>query len=426
MINDLAKFKKVHFIGIGGVLMSAVASILKNAGVTVSGSDLELGATSDLLQSIGIEVKKGHSKENLSEDTDLVIYTLAIPEDNPEYKKAKELRTPMLTVAEAIKLLSKDKRTIVVSGTHGKTTTTSVLAKCLIDNGFDPTITVGSILKEQKTNAIVGSGNYFLVEGCEYKKSFHNYSPQILVITNIETDHLDFYKDLEDIQNAFRELAEKVPEDGYVITNTKDENVLPVIKDLKCNVVDYKEFDLSDFNLDNLPGEYNLKNAQASFAVMDVLGAEKENIKKSIENFSGVWRRFEYKGENKNGAHVYDDYAHHPTEIQSFLKAVKGKFDKKVLAIFQPHLFSRTKEHLEDFAKSFGDADEVVILPIYKAREVDDGSISSADLVDKIDGARLIETFDEMAQYASDLSEEWVILTIGAGDIADLADKITS
>lgn len=430
MIENFDKFKNVHFIGVGGIGISAVAQMFLGEGKKVSGSDISESMVTETLRDLGGEIYIGASAENISPDTDLVVYTIAIADDNPEMLEAKKRNLPIISYPETLAVISKNKKTIAVTGTHGKTTTTSMIAKAMKDLGFDPTVIVGSFLKEWKSNFLPGKSEYFVVEGCEYRRSFLNLHPYILVINNIEADHLDYYKDLTDIKNAFRELAERVPTDGFVVTDTSSEAVREVISGLTCQVVNYKDFDLSDFTLEKMPGEHNLNNAKVAFSIIKILGGRLEDTKNSLQSFGGVWRRFEYKGKTKTGAEVYDDYAHHPTEIKAFFSGAKEKFsDKKILAVFQPHMMSRTKDFLNEFAESLSGFDKVLILPIFKARDEEEQDISSQNLVDEINKfknvADVVENFDEVKKVVGDTTDEnWVIATIGAGKTNLLAEEL--
>ncbi len=430
MIENFDKFKNVHFIGVGGIGISAVAQMFLGEGKKVSGSDISESMVTETLRDLGGEIYIGASTENISPDTDLVVYTIAIADDNPEMLEAKKRNLPIISYPETLAVISKNKKTIAVTGTHGKTTTTSMIAKAMKDLGFDPTVIVGSFLKEWKSNFLPGKSEYFVVEGCEYRRSFLNLHPYILVINNIEADHLDYYKDLTDIKNAFRELAERVPTDGFVVTDTSSEAVREVISGLTCQVVNYKDFDLSDFTLEKMPGEHNLNNAKVAFSIIKILGGRLEDTKNSLQSFGGVWRRFEYKGKTKTGAEVYDDYAHHPTEIKAFFSGAKEKFsDKKILAVFQPHMMSRTKDFLNEFAESLSGFDKVLILPIFKARDEEEQDISSQNLVDEINKfknvADVVENFDEVKKVVGDTTDEnWVIATIGAGKTNLLAEEL--
>ncbi len=326
--------------------------------------------------------------------------------------------------------------TVAVAGTHGKTTTTAMLAKVAIDAGLDPTVIVGSLLlstslgtsKSLESNLIVGNSNLFIVEACEYNRSFLDLKPNILVITNVDSDHLDYYKDLTDIQNAFTELANKLGEKDFLVCNPEDEKVAPAVKNVKCKIIDY--------SLGNLipklkvPGEYNQENAKAAFAIAEILKVEKEKTFSSLQEFEGVWRRFEYKGETQNGAEVYDDYAHHPTEIRAALRATHKKFpNRKIIVVFQPHLYSRTRLLLKDMADSFSDADEVLVAPIYAAREEEDLSINSSILAEEIEKngkkAKSYKDFSEIEAYLRESAKKGnIIITMGAGDIYKIAENL--
>lgn len=427
---EIDKIKKVHFIGIGGVGVSAIAKLMLIKGKKVSGSDISLSPIVLNLKELGVEINIGHDSKNIPTDVDLVIQTIAVTNDNPEILEAKRQNIEIKTYPEMLSIISKDLETIAISGTHGKTTTTAMLSKVLIDAGLDPTVIVGSMMKDTQSNLVVGKGKYFLVEACEYRRSFLNLYPKILVITNIDLDHLDYYKDLADIQSAFRELATRVPADGVVICNALDENVLPVIKDLKCKVIDYTKNIKTDLKL-KVPGEHNKQNAGACISVADFLQIQSDKAVKSIEDFSGTWRRFDLRGKTINGVSVYDDYAHHPKEIMTTLKGAREMYpDMKIVSIFQPHLFSRTKLLLEDFSKVFIDSDEVFILPIYPAREEFDPTINSEMLVEKIkqngQNVQLVKSFDDAKNIIEKLDGNTVVINLGAGDIYKLSGMVVA
>jgi UDP-N-acetylmuramate--alanine ligase len=420
--------KNVHFIGIGGIGISAVAKMFLLEGKNISGSDMSDSEIISELSKAGAKISIGHDVKNLPKETDLVIYTIAITEENPEFIEAKKRGLQMITYPQALHEISKDKYTIAISGTHGKTTTTAMIAKIMIDAGLDPTVIVGSLLKDVKSNFVAGKSKYLVVEACEYRKSFLNIEPTIAVITNIDNDHLDFYKDINDIQNAFGEFASKVPKGGYVICNIKDKTVKPAIKEISSKVVDACEFRNEKLKLKVL-GEHNKKNSDMALAVAHLLGVPKNKAKKSLEDFSGTWRRFEYKGETKSGAIIYDDYGHHPTEIKASLKGAREMFPKqKITVVFQPHLFSRTKLLLNDFSKSFNDVDKVILAPIYPAREPFDSTISSEILAEKIGNkASSFKDFVSIEKYLIDsLSKSDILITMGAGDVYKIGESIIS
>lgn len=442
---DLNKIKKVYFIGIGGIGVSAIARLMVEKGKKVVGCDRDASLVTDMLAKIGAEIKIGHDAENLSEDTDLVVYTIAIEEDNPEFVKAKELGIPMKSYPEMLGILSRDKYTIAVSGTHGKTTTTAMIGKILVDSEMDPTIIVGSLMKGPMSNLVVGASEYFVVEACEYRRSFLNLHPNILVITNIDNDHLDYYKDIEDIKSAFEELASRLRPKDYLVCNLNDERLKSIVENLNCIIVDYSKNELASKLKLKVVGKHNVENAKAALSVAEILKLDAENSCKMLEDFSGTWRRFEYKGKTKGGTMVYDDYAHHPTEIRATLVGARQYFiDKKIAVAFQPHLYSRTKLLLDDFSKSFEEVDMVMLSDIYAAREPKDESINSEILAEEINRHSKRgkpadishgEIFADKAIYTGDLknTEKYlkenadkfdVIITMGAGSISLVSDEI--
>ena len=447
MLN-LANLKKIHFIGIGGIGMSAVARmfLLENnppaGGVT--GSDRSRSIVTEELQKLGAEIFYDQKAENISADTDLVVYTIAIPEDNPELKKARELGIKCLTYPEMLGLISADKFTIAISGTHGKTTTTAMLAQVLMEAKLDPTVIVGSLLfpqgdpGEKATNFIAGQSQYFVVEACEYRRSFLNLNPKILVITNIDSDHLDYYKDLADIQSAFIEMVAKIPADGYLVCDPSDPKVAPVVTTAKCQVLDYRQqLELKELLV---PGEHNVCDAQAVLAVSEILKIDQVVAEGALNKFTGTWRRFEFKGETAKGALVYDDYAHHPTEISATIAGARNlmsppaggkKLAGRLIIAFQPHLYSRTKSLFSDFATALAGADRVLLAKIYAAREAFDPSVSESELVNEINSraGKNIATFvGDLVSVEKDLSTEAVagdlVITMGAGDIGLVSDKL--
>ncbi|MDQ3076871.1 MAG: UDP-N-acetylmuramate--L-alanine ligase [bacterium] len=431
MITDFSKIKHVHFIGIGGIGISAIARMLMLEGKKVTGSDRDESEVTGELEKIGISVTIGQSEKNVPAKADLVIYTIAITDDNLELMKARKVGIECITYPQALGIISKDKFTIAVAGTHGKTTTTAMIAKMLIDAKMDPTVIVGSFLKDQQSNFIAGKSKYLVVEACEYKRSFLNLYPNILVITNIDDDHLDYYKDIEDIKSAFRELIKKTASDGSIVCDLEMPHIGDVVRSIETTVVDYELF--GDMNLAlKIPGAHNLSNAAAVLAVADVLGIPRVQAKKSLESFSGTWRRFEYKGSTKKGVKIYDDYGHHPTEIMATLKGTRELFpDKKIIAIFQPHLYSRTKQHLKEFARAFSDVDQVIIAPIYAAREPEDPSISAAILSDQIimnNGSSVaLPSFEAIEKYITDECKKGdIVITMGAGDIYKVGEHLLS
>lgn len=416
----LKEYKHVHCIGIGGIGLSALARYCHAHGARVTGSDNDMWPVMPALQKEGIIVHLDYNIAHIEEGTTLVIYTIATKENNPELLAVKKRGITCMSYPEALGLLTQEYTTIAVCGTHGKTTTTAMLASMFKALGKSPTVIVGSLLSDGGTNFIQGDSEYLIVEACEYKRSFLNYNPTHIVVTNIDADHLDYYKDLDDIKSAFQEFVDKLPENGTLITHA-DVELVTRAKKINADYIDTHTIELA------VLGEHNKRNAQLALALSDALGFDQTEARKGLLAFKGTWRRLEYKG-LWHDIVMYDDYGHHPTEIKATLQALREKYphDKyKVIAVFEPHLYSRTKEHLDDFAHSFIDADVACILPIYGAREVDDGTISSHDLVEKTQGAIYMETFDEIKKYVlSKPHYHTVLITIGAGSVSTFHDHL--
>jgi UDP-N-acetylmuramate--alanine ligase len=431
---DLHTIKNVHFIGIGGIGISAIARMMMHDGKVVSGQDMQDSEIIHDLQKAGADIKIGQAFENIPKDTDLIVYTIAIENYDPElFAKLKAQNIPIRSYPQMLGIVSAGKYTIAICGTHGKTTTTGMITQVMRDTGKDPTVVIGSLLVGDKSNFIAGKSEYFIVEACEYRRSFLEINPKVLVITNIDADHLDYYKDIEDIKSAFRELAMKVPAQGFVICDLNSANIRDVVDGINAKVIDYKEFFDANLKL-KIPGVHNKMNAGAAHAACSVIPIIDEEIVKALANFPGTWRRFEYKGVLSSGTKVYDDYAHHPVEISACLQGFRELYPKeggwKITIVFHPHLFSRTKALLPDFAKCFSDADQVLILPIYFAREVDDGSISSHILAEKIKEngteAQAFPDFKSAEEFVSNLSlgEKDIFLTLGAGTAYEVGDYL--
>jgi len=426
--NILKKAQRIHFIGIGGIGISAIARMLLLEGKQVSGSDRDDTKVTQELSLAGAIISIGAKAENIPADCDLIIYTVAIPADNVEMIEAKKRNINILTYPQTLNFISKEKYTIAVSGTHGKTTVTAMVAKILIDAGLDPTVIVGSLIGN--TNFIMGKSKYFVVEADEYKKSFHNLEPSIMVINNLDLDHLDFYKDLADIQDSFLHLAKKIPADGFLICNTKLPNLKPIIENVKCQVIDYSELELKEKLL--VPGEHNRQNAKTALAVAKALNVDLKKAEISLSQFSGTWRRFEYKGKTNTGALVYDDYAHNPQKVAAALQGAREMFpDKRIVVVFQPHLFSRTKLLLNEFAHAFSYADEIILTPIFPAREAFDPTISSEILATKIrennKDAKAYVDFEQIENYLkTSLGPNDVLITMGAGEQYKIGENLLS
>lgn len=408
--------------------MSALAQLLREQGNEVRGADRAASPVTELLEEKGIKVLIGHDASNVNADTDLLVYSAAVPDDSPERARAHELGIPQLSYFQMLGSVSRRYRTIAVAGTHGKTTTTGMLAAILKDADAEPSAIVGSIVQDFGSNFLSGSSDVLVVEACEYQRHFLELSPEVLVITNLEFDHTDYYDDLEDVQDAFRTLIKKVPSYGAIVTDAEHPNIAPLLVDIDAQVVNYT----SEPNYPlTLPGEFNGSNAKAAASAAKFLLPQIQlvSINRSLENFKGTWRRFELKG-SVNGVQVYDDYAHHPTAIKETLRALRQKTEGKVFVAFHPHLYSRTRDLLDGFARAFMDADEVLIAPIFAAREVDDGTISSEILAERVTGegtnARAL-SFEEIEQVLrTEPKEGDVIMTMGAGDIYKIAKALVA
>jgi len=407
---DLTKIKKIFFIGIGGIGISALAKMAISKGIEVSGVNDDEGKTIDSLKELGVKITFLKDYKDLPE-ADLYVYSDAWLYRGPEIlQKAKETGKPVLNYFGALGQFAKEYKVIAISGTHGKTTTTAMVAKVLVDAGLDPTVIVGSFIKEFGSNFKKGNSEYLVVEADEYNRHFLSFNPFLTVVLNIEADHLDCYKDLADIQDAFNKLLSQS-------TN---------------KITDYSKY-LEKVPKLSVPGVHNRMDAAAALAVADFLGIKEEIAQKALSEFTGTWRRLEKRGETMEGTAIYDDYAHHPTEIQASLQALREiypKGNKKITVLFQPHLYSRTKALFDYFVKSFSGADQTLLLPIYFAREDKDESISSEKLADAInqkgDKALAFSTFELAEDYVRglDLGKDDVFVTMGAGEAYKVVDKV--
>ena len=435
---DFKNSKQICFLGIGGIGLSAIARMMVLEGKKVSGIDLGASPVTDELKKLGVSIIFTQKIDNIPKDVDLIIYSTALVKRDSDFlDSVKKLRKPMISYPEALGLISEEKFTIAVSGTHGKTTTTAMIAKIMIDAGLDPTVIVGSLLKDTQSNFIHGKSKYLVVEADEYNQSFDFISPKVIVLTNIDNDHLDYYKNLSNIQKAFGRFVSKVPKTGYVITNLSDQKIKPALNKTKCKLIDYSEFIEKKMKLP-MPGKHNIENAAAACAVAHILEIPKKKALDSLEKFSGTWRRFDYKGITKKGTVIYDDYAHNPAKVKAALAGYRELYPKKKInVVFQPHLYSRTKLLLEDFSKSFNEADNIIVAPIFAARETPDSSISSEILADRIRSftesspnsekklVLALADFSEIERYlAESLGDDDVLITMGAGDIYLLAERM--
>ncbi|SHJ41305.1 UDP-N-acetylmuramate--L-alanine ligase [Hespellia stercorisuis] len=452
---DFQKPIHIHFIGIGGISMSGLAEILLEEGFTVSGSDSKESALTDQLASRGVQIIIGQKAANITDDIDAVVYTAAIQRDNAELIEAVAKKVPMLTRAELLGQLMKNYDTpIAVSGTHGKTTTTSMISHILLEGKLDPTISVGGILQAIGGNIRVGSSGTFITEACEYTNSFLHFFPKISVILNIEEDHLDFFKDLEDIRQSFRQFAALLPSDGTLVINGDITDYEEIFEGLDCSVITYGtssklnycarditygergnvSFDLlkngkkTDHITLSVNGDHNVSNALSAIAVADLLAIPMETTKAGLLAFHGTDRRFEYKG-MMEGVTIVDDYAHHPTEITATLKAAKHYPHKKLWCVFQPHTYTRTKAFFHEFADALSHADHVILADIYAARETDTLGISSSDLAKAIRDlgadATYFPNFAEIENYLKEnCSSGDLLITMGAGDVVNIGEDL--
>ena len=454
-IENIKKYKNIHMIGIGGVSMSGIAAILTNWGFTVTGSDWAESESTEKLNSLGIKVTIGHNIDDVAK-SDVVVYSAAIKQDDPEMLEAQKLNIPTIERADFLGELTRCfKDTICISGTHGKTTTTSMVSLCFLEALQDPSIQVGAFLNVLDGNYKVGNSEHFIIEACEYVESFLKFSPKAEIILNIDNDHLDYFKTFENIKNAFVKYTKLLPDDGLLIINGDDINCLDLPQYTNANVLTYginnknSHFYAKNILFDNdglpefevyknnkfftkiklsVPGKHNVLNALSCIALCDYYGIDKKDIQNALKKFTGAHRRFEFKGK-LNGASIYDDYGHHPTEIIATSTSVNEKKHNKSWVVFQPHTYSRTKNLLDDFANALLNFDNIIVLDIYAAREANTYNISSKDLVDKIvslgKNAKYIPDFNECVSLLKDnVKENDIVLTLGAGTVTQIGPML--
>lgn len=446
----------VYFVGIGGISMSGLAELLFKEGFTVSGSDRQASDLTRSLEAKGITVRYGESASHITSDIDCAVLTSAVKEDNLEFQAIRELGIPWLSRAQLLGQLMKNYDTsVAISGTHGKTTTTSMVSEILLHAGTDPTLSIGGILKTIGGNIRIGDGPHFVTEACEYTNSFLSLYPTIGIILNIEEDHLDFFKDLADIRRSFRKFAELIPAEGCLIINADIPDYREISDGLSCRVVTYSlgetpaDYYPDQISYDDLghpsfllhspkaepqpfclkiPGLHNVSNAVAAIALADCLSIDRKFSSEALAAFSGTARRFEYKG-SVGGVTIIDDYAHHPTEITATLSAAQKYPHKTLWCVFQPHTYSRTKTLLKDFAGALCLADKVVLADIYAARETDNLGISSETLQNEIKALGhdccYFPSFDEIENF---LLENCIngdlLITMGAGDVLKIGENL--
>ena len=438
---QLTDFKKVHIIGVGGIGISGLARLFLHEGKEVWGSDRAASLITDALVEEGVVFSDSRGAHNITDDIDLVVYTEAIPEGDTEREAASEKGIPMMNYFEALGMVANEYYLIAITGTHGKSTTTAMAIDVLEAASLDPTAIVGTLRSKTKSNFRPGKSKYFVVEACEYRRDFLSLTPDVLAITNIEAEHLDYYKDFDDVKTSFGEFVTQVRDGGLVIADLKDPVAKEVVESATVSVVDYNEYLDPMLGL-KVPGLHQLQNAAIAKAIADRLSIDSSAATTALENFAGTWRRFEYKGEMETGALVYDDYAHHPTEIQATINSVRDLYPgKKLTIVFEPHLASRTEELFEDFIEALSRADRVLLLPIYDARKVESehgASVTSEQLVDVIEDrirkgeanateSHLKLSFDSVVTYLTEnTTNDDVVFIMGAGPITQVATHLTS
>ncbi len=448
--NYLSPGRKGHLIGIGGVSMSSLAEVLCGMGIVVTGSDMNNGPNLKSLIERGIPVALGHRAENIGEDVDFVVRTAAVHDDNPEIIRAHERGIPVFERTQAWGAISKDyANALCISGTHGKTTTTSMCTHILMAADRDPTVMIGGTLPLLNAGHRVGHGNTIIMEACEYYNSFLSLHPTVAVILNVEADHLDFFRDLKDVEHSFRTFASRVPEDGYVVANHDDRNTMDTVRGMDRKLITFglspaadvyaeniryiganSEFDVmykgslfTDVTL-HVPGVHNVKNALAATAAAICLGVRPNAVKYGLAGFNGAGRRFEFKGKF-NGADVYDDYAHHPGELKVLLDTVESLNYKRSVVVFQPHTYSRTAALFEDFVKQLRRPDVLMLAEIFAAREQNTIGISSSALAERVENAGFFPSFGELEAELRRIARPGdIILTVGAGDVYKIGESL--
>lgn len=424
----LQDIKKAHFVGIGGIGMSALARLFIHEKKSVSGSDRTPSPITDALTMEGVLFFSEQSQKNIPEDVDLVVYTEAMPKDHEELVRARELGIQTMNYFEALGMVANEYYLIAVAGSHGKTTTTAMLIDIFEEAGLDPTAIVGSLRAKTKSNYRAGKSKYFIVEACEYRRDFLSLKPDVLIITNIEHEHVDYYKNLREVQEAFREFALQVREGGVVLVNYSGQNIAPIFEGVTAQIIDYSKYFNPLLKL-AMPGMHNQLNAAAATAVAVSVGVKPLHYRKALEDFKGTWRRFEYKGEFQ-GAKVYDDYGHHPTEIKATLQGARELYPKKrIVVVFQPHTYSRVETLFADFVTELAKADEIILAPIYGAREKNVSGISHHKLAEEIHtvnfNTNAYDSFEEIVEVLkTHLTENDVVIVMGAGDITQIAQEL--
>ena len=453
---DIKKYKHIYMIGIGGISMSGIAEILVKWGYNVTGSNNTTNDQTEWLEKNGVKVNIGHNADNITKDIDLVVYTAAIGEDNPERIRAKELDIPSVERGEFLGEITKlYKDTIGIAGTHGKTTTTSMVACSFLEADLDPSIQVGAVLSNINGNYRVGHSDYFIIEACEYCESYLSFKQRSAIVLNIDDDHLDYFGNIDNIQKSFEKYVSHLPEDGYLVVNADDERCYNLRNATKAKVISigsgqfadwyYEDLDFDDEGCPSynayykgedkgritlrVTGVHNVMNSLACIALCDAYGIDIKTVAKALLKFGGAARRLEYKGDFK-GARVFDDYGHHPTEIMATVRGLKNKKFNESWVVFEAHTYSRLAGHLKDFAKALVNFDHIIIMDIYAAREENVYDIHESDLMDELKKLNKdsihISDYDEIVDYlGKNVKENDIILTLGAGNVTKIATLLT-
>ena len=452
---NIKDYKNIYMVGIGGISMSGIAEILKKWNYNVWGSDGMKSGQTEWLEKNGIKVNIGQVKENITDDIDLVVYTAAIKEDNPELVRARELGIPTVERGDFLGEITKlFKDTIGIAGTHGKTSTTSMVSYSFLEANYDPSIQVGANLKVLDGNYRVGNSDYFIIEACEYCESYLSFKQRSAIVLNIDDDHLDYFKNIDNIKKSFEKYVSLLPSDGYLVLNRDDERCYDLRNSTKAQVITVGKDNKADWYYDNVTfdddgyptydayykgelkgkvtlrvtGLHNVFNSLCCIALCNAYGIDINIVAKALLKYDGASRRLEYKG-MLNGAKVYDDYGHHPTEIRATINGIKNQKYNESWVVFEAHTYSRLAAHLKEFAESLVNFDHIIIIDIYAAREINTYNISEEDLIREINklgkDAIHISDYDEVIKYLKDnVKEGDLILTLGAGNVTKIANKI--
>lgn len=452
---NIKDYKNIYMVGIGGISMSGIAEILKKWNYNVWGSDWARSGQTDWLENNGIKVNIGQVKENITDEIDLVVYTVAIKQDNPELVRARELGIPTIERGDFLGEITKlFKDTIGIAGTHGKTSTTSMVSYSFLEADLDPSIQVGANLKALNGNYRVGNSDYFIIEACEYCESYLRFKQRSAIVLNIDDDHLDYFKNIDNIKKSFEKYVSLLPSDGYLVLNRDDERCYDLRNSTKAKVITVGKDNKADWYYDNVSydddgyptydayykgelkgtislrvtGLHNVFNSLCCIALCNEYGIDINIIAKALLKYDGASRRLEYKG-MFNGAKVFDDYGHHPTEINATVMGIKNKKYNESWVVFEAHTYSRLVAHLKEFAQSLIHFDHIIIIDIYAAREVNTYNITEDDLIKEINKlgkeAIHISNHEDVVKYLKDnVKEGDIILTLGAGNVTKIASLL--